>query len=45
MNQIIYKCATDARILFKDQLLDRHFEEVWVSIINYLDLIISVANP
>ncbi|CAD8183733.1 unnamed protein product [Paramecium pentaurelia] len=45
MNQIIYKCATDPTVLFKDQLRERDFDDVWVSIINYLDMIINLVNP
>ncbi|CAK76108.1 unnamed protein product (macronuclear) [Paramecium tetraurelia] len=45
MNQIIYKCATDPTVLFKDQLRERDFDDIWVSILNYLDMIINLVNP
>ena len=45
MNQVIYKCATDPTVLFKDQLRERNFDDVWVSILGYLDMVISMVNP
>ena len=45
MNQVIYRCALNPNILFKDYLRDRQFEEVWTLIINYLDSIITLVKP
>lgn len=42
---MIYKSATDPTVLFKDQLKERNFDEVWVSIFNYIDQVITLAKP
>lgn len=45
MNQIIYKCATNPTILFKDQVNVREFEEIWANILTYLNIIIDAVAP
>lgn len=30
MNGILYKCARDEKIMFKDLLVDKNFDELWV---------------
>ena len=45
MNQIIYKCATNPTVLFKDQVNVREFEEVWATVHTYLNIIIDTVAP
>ena len=41
---MIYKCATDPSVLFKDQLKERNFDEVWVTILNYINELITLVE-
>jgi 5'-3' exoribonuclease 1 len=45
MNVVIYQCAMNNNVLFKDQLQQREFEDLWAQIYNYVDNIISLAQP
>lgn len=45
MNQVIYKCATNPNVLFKDYLRDLDFEQVWVTILNYINELIDLTQP
>ena len=41
MNQIIYRCSTDPKVLFKDLIYEKQFDDVFLIIFNYLSWIID----
>ena len=45
LNCIIYKCVRDESTIIKDFANAKQFDEIWVSIINSIDRIISMVNP
>jgi len=45
MNGILYRCAKDEKILFKDLIKDKNLDELWVQIFNYINMLVNLVGP
>lgn len=45
INGAIHKCAKDSSALFKDMLSGKKMQEIYISIINYLNKVVNTAKP
>ncbi len=45
MNGIIYKFVMDDSALFKSLIKTRKFEEIFISVFNYINMLISIIKP
>ena len=45
MNGIIYKFVMDDSALFKSLIKTRKFDEIFISVFNYINLLVSLIKP
>ena len=45
INGVLYNCAKDSSAVFKDLLSGKKMNEIYINIINYLNMIISLIKP